>query len=102
MEPSAFDEYFRLRGYSRARSIREKKAEVSKLQYSSKANNYNIRDFLPVVGTVTRSSILILNLVLNLVCIWYVIGTSVQLYLGTAVPVHVEVAIGYYRTRRGY
>jgi hypothetical protein len=39
---------------SRARFICPNQAEVSKRQYSSKANSSNVRDFLPVIGTVVR------------------------------------------------
>ena len=39
------------------RFIPQKKAEVSKRQYSSKAKGSNVRDFLPVIGTVLLTSI---------------------------------------------
>jgi hypothetical protein len=35
-----------------ARFIPQNKAEVSKRHYSSKAKSSNVRDFLPVIGTV--------------------------------------------------
>ena len=33
--------------------ILKKKAEVSKVDYSSKAKGFKLRDFLPLIGTVT-------------------------------------------------
>ena len=38
--------------YSEPRFIALAQAEVSKRQYSSKAKSSNVRDFLPVIGTV--------------------------------------------------
>jgi hypothetical protein len=59
LEPLAFDEYCRFDTFaffwyleSQPRFIYQKKAQVSKRQYSSKAKGFNVRDFLPIIGTV--------------------------------------------------
>jgi hypothetical protein len=39
-------------------SAQRYQAEVSKRQYSSKAKGSNVRDFLPVIGTVCIAPIL--------------------------------------------
>ena len=66
--------------------MRIKKTEVSKRQYSSKAKNSNVRDFLPVIGTVHVSMHIPMQ-ILNLVCTKF----STVCTKFTTVCVHVHV-----------